>query len=157
MDLGARNVHSKQADTFLWLREHPSKRLLCSCTVRAKSPASHTQGTSEGVRQRYLEAICQRTGYAHIEASAAMAHLHLHDPHLPDARAPELLNAIEPVDVQHIAVMPAARYSRRPQRPRPLSKSQLASASETSSAAHLATMLVSFPMGISFPKSSLFS
>ena len=108
MDLREGNICCKQADCSCGSESIRAGTSLYSCRVRAKSPASHTQGTSEDMRQRHLEAICQRTGYPYLEASAAMARLHLLHPHLPDARAPELLNAVELVDVSQIAMMHTA-------------------------------------------------
>ena len=78
------------------------------CRVKAKSPALHTPGMSEEVRRIYLKAMCEHAGRANLEGRAAIKYLSLCDPDLCTAPAPELLNAMELVDVSDLAVMHAA-------------------------------------------------
>ena len=118
--LRAGDIHCKQANNSCGSKSIQTGASLYSCPVIARSPVSHTLGTGEDVRRRYLEAICQRTGHAHLEASAAMARLHLLDPQLSDAGAPELLNALELVNLPHIAMMHRTQDSQRYRRPRSL-------------------------------------
>ena len=130
--------------------EPPSGCLLRTCTLRPKYPAAGTRGACGDMNQRGIEAMSEHAGRANLDTSASIKDLHSCDPDLRAGRSahvPELFNAVELVDILHIAVMYAARYSRRPQRPRPPTKSQLASANETSSGAQLATMLGCVPNG----------
>ena len=127
--------------------EPPSGCLLRTCTLRPKYPAAGTRGACGDMNQRGIEAMSEHAGRANLDTSASIKDLHSCDPDLRSAHVPELFNAVELVDILHIAVMYAARYSRRPQRPRPPTKSQLASANETSSGAQLATMLGCVPNG----------
>ena len=55
-----------------------------------------------------MKAMCEHAGRANLEGRAAIKYLSLCDPDLCTAPAPELLNAMELVDVSDLAVMHAA-------------------------------------------------